>query len=279
MPYEEWAIFSRDGVTVRLWVAPLAMCVLAACRAGSGAPPAAKPDVVASHREVTKTSLPTCDDGRKGEVSTEYPGGADCPPEAVFWPRACYLRQWARFDAPSRVWTPPSGCPQPRRDASDVERHQALALGQAYSELSPWSSSDAWPEGLVLALVRAGPIEYAVNIYSDGGVRVQLLRCPSTSLEHANVLDPQQLHALMDLFAQAHFLDLPACNPPVSDSYVFALGLSLGDRRRVVYSTDGSIAFPSWQLARAVDRVVGLRDWGYEGTFGTSAGPADMAPR
>jgi hypothetical protein len=189
------------------------------------------------------------------------PESADCQVSAEYWSRSCYARARAFAAAAETLWAPKSECLKPAADASEQERHDASVMGEMYAELSPWSSSGAWPDRLTIVLVRAAGRESGtndergINIYSDGKALVGSLRCPHE--RSTRLVSTAQLQSLRNAFAEAKFMNLPACNGLVSDSRPFAVGFFDGSTRKVVYSTEASISFPSWKLAQLIDDVVG----------------------
>jgi len=96
---------------------------------------------------------------------------------------------------------------------------------------------------LAIVLVRAGAgaANYGINIFSDGRVAWQSLRCPVDRTMHMSKISNTDMARLTSAFAHEEFFKRADCEDIVTDTPVVVLGFDDGTSKKIAFKSMGYV--------------------------------------
>jgi hypothetical protein len=152
------------------------------------------------------------------------------------WPLSGASRPWAGWchqpssvgGIPERLWLPPhlteadlpegtGGRPRhlPWRTRSEYEAgalYEPVAPRSYLGECNWWAAStEPRPDDLLIVMARQEVFDYGMNVYRDGRVVFQSIRCPDRATTRVRKIEAAQVESLVAAFRRANFKDHVGC--------------------------------------------------------------------
>jgi hypothetical protein len=179
------------------------------------------------------------------------------------WPHSDAARLWSGWCRPrpsssttvgQRLWIPPKLKPHSDEGGS---------TSQFLENCSWWSPSpEPRPPGLMFVVLEAAMFDYGINIFEDGRVVFQSLRCQRDQTVRVRKISTADVAILVTTFKAAKFVERKECVQLSSDMDLTALGFYPDERGKVVRANrESSDDAPVVRLADLVERAAAAGSW------------------